>query len=254
MEERGQSERGVRSGPERKLRPERPHRRTAVDSASVVDGGQGRDYNPGRALPTPLRRPPMQSSAGTSARPPTGALRSRTALGLAVVLIVAFFAALSPSPARAADQLLSQGRPATASSTESASFPASAAVDGNTGTRWSSAFADPQWLQVDLERSSRSPASRSTGKPRTPPATRSRPPPTRPPGPPSTPPRPPPAAPRTSPSPAAAATSACTAPPGPPNGATPSGSSRSTAPAAPPRPTTSGAAPPTSPRPTTPWR
>src|SRR6185312_11617510 len=24
------------------------------------------------------------------------------------------------------------------------------AVDGNTGTRWSSAFADPQWLQVDL--------------------------------------------------------------------------------------------------------
>jgi hypothetical protein len=24
------------------------------------------------------------------------------------------------------------------------------AVDGNTGTRWSSAFSDPQWLQVDL--------------------------------------------------------------------------------------------------------
>jgi hypothetical protein len=23
-------------------------------------------------------------------------------------------------------------------------------VDGNTGTRWSSAFADPQWIQVDL--------------------------------------------------------------------------------------------------------
>ena len=47
--------------------------------------------------------------------------------------------------------LLSQGHPATASSTENASFPASAAVDGNTtGTRWSSAFSDPQWLQVDL--------------------------------------------------------------------------------------------------------
>ena len=46
---------------------------------------------------------------------------------------------------------LSQGHPATASSTESASYPASAAVDGNTtGTRWSSAFSDPQWLQVDL--------------------------------------------------------------------------------------------------------
>jgi hypothetical protein len=24
------------------------------------------------------------------------------------------------------------------------------ATDGNTGTRWSSAFSDPQWLQVDL--------------------------------------------------------------------------------------------------------
>jgi chitinase len=41
-------------------------------------------------------------------------------------------------------------RPATASSTESASYPASYAVDGNTATRWSSAFADPQWLQIDL--------------------------------------------------------------------------------------------------------
>ncbi|WP_264371057.1 discoidin domain-containing protein [Deinococcus gobiensis] len=27
---------------------------------------------------------------------------------------------------------------------------AGAAFDGNTGTRWSSAFADPQWIQVDL--------------------------------------------------------------------------------------------------------
>ena len=41
-------------------------------------------------------------------------------------------------------------QPATASSLENASFPASAAVDGNTSTRWSSAFSDPQWLQVDL--------------------------------------------------------------------------------------------------------
>jgi hypothetical protein len=52
--------------------------------------------------------------------------------------------------ASAADIPLSQGKPATASSLESAAFPASNAVDGNTGTRWSSTFADPQWLQVDL--------------------------------------------------------------------------------------------------------
>jgi len=53
----------------------------------------------------------------------------------------------TPPPAT----LLSQGKLTTASSTENATaFPATAATDGNTGTRWSSAFSDPQWLQVDL--------------------------------------------------------------------------------------------------------
>jgi hypothetical protein len=46
--------------------------------------------------------------------------------------------------------LLSQGKAATASSSENAAFTAPMAVDGNAGTRWSSAFSDPQWLQVDL--------------------------------------------------------------------------------------------------------
>lgn len=49
-----------------------------------------------------------------------------------------------------AEVLLSQGKPTTASSVENASTPASAATDGDPGTRWSSAFSDPQWLQVDL--------------------------------------------------------------------------------------------------------
>ncbi|MEV0429213.1 discoidin domain-containing protein [Micromonospora sp. NPDC050495] len=57
---------------------------------------------------------------------------------------------LAPTPARAADPLLSQGRPTSASSVENAGNPATNATDGNAGTRWSSAFADPQWLQVDL--------------------------------------------------------------------------------------------------------
>ena len=39
---------------------------------------------------------------------------------------------------------------ATASSIEDASTPASAAFDGNTGTRWSSLYSDPQWIAVDL--------------------------------------------------------------------------------------------------------
>src|SRR4051812_4008387 len=71
-------------------------------------------------------------------------------LGALLLLLVGVYAAVTSGDAHAADTLLSQGRPATASSTENASFPASAAVDGNTGTRWSSAFADPQWLRVDL--------------------------------------------------------------------------------------------------------
>ncbi|MEV0719814.1 discoidin domain-containing protein, partial [Asanoa sp. NPDC050611] len=41
-------------------------------------------------------------------------------------------------------------KPATASSVENAAFPASQAVDASTTTRWSSAFGDPQWIQVDL--------------------------------------------------------------------------------------------------------
>ncbi|MGW6706808.1 family 20 glycosylhydrolase [Streptomyces sp. NPDC054956] len=45
---------------------------------------------------------------------------------------------------------LAAGRPTTASSTETANFPAAQATDGDPGTRWSSAYSDPQWLQVDL--------------------------------------------------------------------------------------------------------
>ncbi|MGI5134120.1 MULTISPECIES: beta-1,3-glucanase family protein [unclassified Streptomyces] len=90
------------------------------------------------------------SSRAPIPRPLSGAARSRTALCLILALLATCFFTMAQSPARADDQLLSRGRPATASSTESAAFPAAAAVDGDPGTRWSSAFADPQWLQVDL--------------------------------------------------------------------------------------------------------
>ncbi len=57
---------------------------------------------------------------------------------------------VSGTAATGSGTLLSQGHPATASSVENTSFPAANAVDGNTGTRWSSQFSDPQWLRVDL--------------------------------------------------------------------------------------------------------
>jgi hypothetical protein len=69
---------------------------------------------------------------------------------LAALLVTAVSAATAPTSAQAADTVVSQNKPVTASSVESAAFPASAAVDGNTGTRWSSAFAGTQWFQVDL--------------------------------------------------------------------------------------------------------
>ena len=59
-------------------------------------------------------------------------------------------ALVAGSPAAAAGTLLSQGKPVVASSIEGAGTPASAAVDGNTGTRWASQFSDPQWIYVDL--------------------------------------------------------------------------------------------------------
>ena len=77
--------------------------------------------------------------------------RSRTGpLVSAVVALLGGSLVTVASPANAADSLLSQGRTATASSAENAGTPASSAVDGNDGTRWSSGASDPQWLQVDL--------------------------------------------------------------------------------------------------------
>ncbi len=67
-----------------------------------------------------------------------------------VLALVAGLLGTSAGRAQAASTLLSQGQPTTASSQESGAYPAPDATDGNTGTRWSSAFSDPQWLQVDL--------------------------------------------------------------------------------------------------------
>src|SRR6266511_135454 len=102
---------------------------------------------------------------GIAARPRSGAVmplmsrpvnltvhRRRPVLVTVAVLIALLvgYAAVAVTRASAASPLLSQGKPAIASSVENAGLPASAAVDGNTGTRWSSAFSDPQWLRVDL--------------------------------------------------------------------------------------------------------
>ncbi|MER5648275.1 DUF1996 domain-containing protein [Streptosporangium sp. NPDC002524] len=57
------------------------------------------------------------------------------------------------SPAAAAEVPLSQGRTAIASSAERGDLSAAAAFDGKANTRWGSKFSDPQWLAVDLGKS-----------------------------------------------------------------------------------------------------
>ena len=82
--------------------------------------------------------------------------RPRAALFVVLTLLLAALSVPSFGARQAAAASCDTGtnlalnKTATASSIEGAGTPASAAVDGNTGTRWSSQFSDPQWLQVDL--------------------------------------------------------------------------------------------------------
>jgi hypothetical protein len=82
---------------------------------------------------------------------PHSSIRLPAVAVFAAALPLALVATLTTTAGIAAAELLSQGKPTTASSVENAvSTPAAAAVDGNAGTRWSSAFTNNEWLAVDL--------------------------------------------------------------------------------------------------------
>ncbi|HEX3695449.1 MAG TPA: discoidin domain-containing protein [Polyangia bacterium] len=81
--------------------------------------------------------------------------RSSVGAGWMLVLGVAFFGCDLPlgDEASSGDQGAVgalAGATATASSVEKAGLEASKAIDGNSSTRWSSMFSDPQWLQIDF--------------------------------------------------------------------------------------------------------
>ncbi|MET0133297.1 MAG: discoidin domain-containing protein [Kibdelosporangium sp.] len=82
--------------------------------------------------------------------PPLRSPRRTPAIALGAALLALLAGLLVVVRAEAASTLLSQGKPTTSSSVENDGTPASAATDGNAGTRWASQFTDPQWLQVDL--------------------------------------------------------------------------------------------------------
>ncbi|MFE4367586.1 discoidin domain-containing protein [Streptomyces sp. NPDC056835] len=95
----------------------------------------------------PLASPVFRRPSPARRRP---ARRRGLAASLAATLIASLLLLIPGTSAQAAPTLLSQGKPVTASSQENAGTPATGAVDGDNGTRWSSAASDPQWIQVDL--------------------------------------------------------------------------------------------------------
>ncbi|MER7274218.1 discoidin domain-containing protein [Dactylosporangium sp. NPDC000244] len=76
-------------------------------------------------------------------------LTSRWRIALVLAVVAAVAVVVAPF-ARAADGLISQGKPVTASSEQAADVAASYVNDGNAGTRWSSQWSDPQWIRIDL--------------------------------------------------------------------------------------------------------
>jgi hypothetical protein len=94
----------------------------------------------------------------TGTRTPWHRRSGRNVAGIAIALLslsasCLFASAISARSAHAATcgtTNVALHQPTTASSIQGASWPASNATDGNLSTRWSSAFSDPQWLEVDL--------------------------------------------------------------------------------------------------------
>ncbi|WP_411200836.1 discoidin domain-containing protein [Streptomyces cyaneofuscatus] len=95
--------------------------------------------------------PAAPVSHGTGRRTPRPRPATRGIVAaMATALAATLLAFVPATKAEAAPVLLSQGKPVTASSEENYGTPATAAVDGNANTRWSSAASDPQWIRVDL--------------------------------------------------------------------------------------------------------
>ncbi|WP_305787611.1 protein kinase domain-containing protein [Symbioplanes lichenis] len=104
-------------------RPSRP------DKAADAPRPAGSPRTEQQALPSPA--PSRSKKPSPSAAPSTSAAAPK--------------AKTNPS-----GRNLALGRPVEASSLEGDPWSAAGAVDGDSTTRWSSAFSDPQWLRVDL--------------------------------------------------------------------------------------------------------
>ncbi|WP_197048410.1 discoidin domain-containing protein [Streptosporangium roseum] len=133
-------------------------RSTAVTPSSVTltwdastdnVGVSGYDVHNGPAVAATVTGTGATVTGLAAATPYTFTVRARDAAGNASAASAAVTVTTSPA---STETLLSQGRPATASSTEGSAYGAAKAFDGNTtSTRWASAEGhDPEWLRVDL--------------------------------------------------------------------------------------------------------
>src|SRR5687768_10019838 len=102
----------------------------------------------------PMQGSPMPGPAHTVTRRrhTLAALLSAVTLlvGYTVTVVTPASAGSSAALAACGTSNVALNKPATASSSENSGLLPAKAVDGTTTTRWSSAFSDPQWLQVDL--------------------------------------------------------------------------------------------------------
>jgi F5/8 type C domain/PQQ-like domain len=90
------------------------------------------------------------TATATATRTPTPTAAGRATATPTATATATATARATATPTTAATTLLSRAHPVAVSSTENTGTPGSAAVDGDTTTRWSSAFSDPQWIYVDL--------------------------------------------------------------------------------------------------------
>jgi serine/threonine protein kinase len=126
------------------------HLASASNSASNTPAGSA-------VRGTTAKRPPVAPAVSKSAGAAPSAVRVthspapvRSSVPSSTPSAVPSAAGPSPSQSLTPVVLLSQGHPVTASSIQGDPWAAANAVDGNLSTRWSSAFSDPQWLEVDL--------------------------------------------------------------------------------------------------------
>lgn len=114
---------------------------------ATVDGRRAPDVRP---TGTGIAGYPVPPDAPIGITPTAGPTPSLALSGVAATSIGPTTAVLASGKPNRSRANLALRKAVKSSTDESSAYPASAAVDGDATTRWSSGFADPQWIRVDL--------------------------------------------------------------------------------------------------------